>query len=134
LLFIPPSAPWHRFDVPDEWLQEAGVLGFRADTSHYPAVPPRRRATWPVVIVSIAEIAPVPKRRTGEAFDRARLVSILIGLRSGATMEALEIDAPPGHPPQQFRLRHGYHRFHACLVVGFSLVPAVVIDYFRNHG
>jgi hypothetical protein len=63
-------------------------------------------------------------------FERARLVSVLKGIATGADMEPVPLLELPQHDiwpvPYQYRVRDGFHRFYASIVAGFESVPAVI--------
>jgi hypothetical protein len=62
-------------------------------------------------------------------FERARLVSVLKGIATGANMEPVPLLELPQHDiwvPYLYRVRDGFHRFYASIVAGFESVPAVI--------
>lgn len=115
--------------VPTEWLDEAGVrnftpapgqLSFRFDTPE--AVP-----------VLLADIE-TPLRSDGHpldanGFDHKRMVSILVGIKDNVALPPIYIElADPGQ--RKYRLRGGVHRYHASLTLGFSHVPAEIVERY----
>lgn len=74
----------------------------------------------------------VPLRNTSRpldanGFDHKRMVDILTGIRSGVSLPAIYIEVgDPGQRP--YRVRGGVHRYHASLVLGFSHVPAEIVE------
>ena len=111
--------------IPLEWLVEACVRdfqtrkrrNFRCDEEH--------------VCIALADIE-VPMRNPGFALDangfrRDRMLRILVGIRDGHSIPPICIEqADPGQRP--YRVRCGVHRYHASLMLGFSHVPAVIVE------
>jgi hypothetical protein len=110
--------------IPVEWLAEADVQdfrptlrGFRCDATHE--------------LIALADIE-VPIRDRGypldaNGFDHKRMVKILTGIREGVALPPIDIEfADPGQ--RKYRPRGGVHRYHASLTLGFSHVPAEIVD------
>jgi hypothetical protein len=122
------------FEIPDEWLQEAGLRDFVAVTSSF-------RSTADATLVRIGEIEPPLRRRTTTndycGFDRRRMVSVLRGIVASAEIEAVplvqvpELDdrlvgTPKRYRTYGYRALDGFHRFYASVAAGFELLPALV--------
>ena len=114
--------------IPAEWMAEAGVQnfqppatqhGFRCDTTHE--------------LIALVDIE-VPLRDAGypldaNGFDHKRMVSILTGIREGASLPPIYIElANPGQ--RKYRVRCGVHRYHASRTLGFTQVPAEIVERF----
>lgn len=108
--------------IPCEWLAEAGVHDFRP--------PPNQlgfRCDAPHTLVQLAGIE-LPLRRSGfpldaNGFRYDRMVRLLAGIRGDAALPPICIEpADPG------RVRSGVHRYHASLTLGFSHVPAEIVE------
>jgi hypothetical protein len=112
--------------IPTKWLAEAGVqdfrpaptqCGFRCDEQHK--------------LIALADIEP-PSRKSGHPLDcngfrHDRMVSLLNGIRDNVSLPAIRIEmADPGQ--RQYRVREGAHRYHAALALGFSHIPAKVVE------
>jgi hypothetical protein len=110
--------------IPAEWLAEAGIQkfrsarrGFRCDEAHE--------------LIALSEIE-VPLRGSGypldaSGFDHKRMVCILSGIRDDVSLPAIYIElADPGQ--RKYRARAGVHRYHASRALGFSHVPAEIIE------
>ena len=103
-----------EFEIPDAWLNEAGMDGFTRSAPAY-------RSTTAAVPVPLREIE--PPYRTPEkdwaASTRARLISVLKGIVTGAEMEPVPLlKLPPGDFPAaryRYRVRNGFHRFYASI-------------------
>jgi hypothetical protein len=114
-----------EFEIPDGWLHEAGMDGFTRSAPAY-------HSTTTAVPVSLREIE--PPYRTPEkdwrGFDRARLISVLTGIATGAEIEPVPLlKLPPGDfpaPPYRYRVRNGFHRFYASIAAGFECLPAEI--------
>ena len=122
-----------EFEIPDDWLSEAGMAGFVRSGTAY-------RSTAGATLVPLREIEP-PYRKPAMAldwrgFERARLVSILKGFVSGAEIDAVPlVELPAGtfvvptfvpKGPYSYQVRNGYHRFYASIVAGFEALPGTV--------
>lgn len=116
--------------IPSEWLVEAGVhdfqptpsrLAFRCDHADHK-------------LFALADIEP-PLRFSDHplslnGFDHDRMFRLLTGIRDDVALphiliEVIETPAPGGH---SYRVRQGVHRYHASRTLGFSHVPAEIID------
>jgi hypothetical protein len=110
--------------IPAEWMLEAGVQGFK---------PTRRsfRCDDPHECIALSDIE-IPLRYSGYPLDRNgfrhdRMVSILAGIRDNVSLPAIYVErADPGQ--RLYRVREGVHRYHASLTLGFSHVPAEIIE------
>ena len=110
--------------VPPEWLTEAGLRDFKPAS-------PAFRCDGPHVLIPLAEIE-CPRRNPGvtldrNGFGRERMMNILIGIQRGDAMPPIQIEAADSGP-RRFRLRAGFHRYYASLAVGYSYVPAEIVD------
>jgi hypothetical protein len=130
------------FELPDEWLIEAGMANFiRARTAF--------RSTTNAVLVPLCEIEPPYRAHSHpmdwRGFDRTRLISILRGIATEAEIEAVPlVQLPAGDPlaptPYRYRVRDGVHRFYASIVAGFECLPATIkslaelLELSRNLG
>jgi hypothetical protein len=84
--------------IPAAWMAEAGVQDFN---SGYPL--------------------------DANGFCHDRMVRLLTGIRDDVPLPAIYIErADPAQRP--YRVRGGVHRYHASLTVGFSHVPAEIVD------
>jgi hypothetical protein len=114
--------------IPPAWIAEASMQHFRA-------APSQRGFRCDALheLIALADIE-VPLRGSGypldaNGFDHRRMVSILIGIRNGAPIPPIYIEA--GDPGQrQYRMRAGVHRYHASLTLGFSHVPAEIVSRY----
>ena len=60
-------------------------------------------------------------------FRHDRMMTILRGIRDGASIPAIYIEAAnPGQ--RRYRLRGGFHRYYASITVGFSHMPSSIVD------
>jgi hypothetical protein len=114
-----------EFEIPDDWLTEAGIEGFTRTAPAY-------RSTPAAVAVPLREIEPpyrVPEK-DWRGFDRGRLVSVLVGIATGAEIEPVPLlKLPPSDfpaAPYRYRVRNGFHRFYASIAAGFECLPAEI--------
>lgn len=112
--------------IPNDWKAEAGVQNFR------PAPSQRGfRCDDPHELIALADIEP-PLRfssrpLSANGFDHDRMVRLLSGVRDGVSLPAIYIEvADPGQ--RRYRVRAGVHRYHASLALGFSHVPAEIVE------
>jgi hypothetical protein len=113
-----------EFEIPEEWLFEAGIVGFQPTGRAY-------RSTTTAVLVPLTAVEPVARYVTHpkdwRGFDRARLVRVLKGFVADDEIEAVPAVELPVHEiassPYRYRVRDGFHRFHASIVAGFDCLP-----------
>jgi len=124
--YMMPNFPC-GFEIPDAWLNEAGINGFSRTTSAY-------RSTSAASLVLLREVEPphrvVEHPKDWLGFDRSRLISVLRGIVSSAEfapvplLTLLSSDFP--RPPYRYRVRDGFHRFYASIAAGFECLPAAI--------
>jgi hypothetical protein len=117
-----------EFDIPDDWLVEAGMTGFAPTTIAYRS----SSNAHPIPLVAIeppSRVLTVPKDGCG--FERARLVSVLKGIVTAAEIEPVPLLELPvyefGPNTYRYRVRDGFHRFYASIVAGFEYLAAVIV-------
>jgi hypothetical protein len=109
-------------EIPAEWLAEAGLQNYRPLRSAF-----RCAATHQ--LIALAEIEPVVRSIPLDAsgFVRSRMISVLEMIRDDRPCdEPIEIVRRAGQWP--YRLHHGVHRYYASRRLGFTHVPAQIID------
>jgi hypothetical protein len=110
--------------IPPAWIAEAGVKDFRPTQRVY-------RSDDPHECIALSDIE-VPLRNSGypldaNGFHHDRMVSMLSGIRDDVSLPAIEVElADPGQ--RRYRVRGGVHRYHASLTLGFSHVPAEIVE------
>lgn len=101
-----------EFEIPDDWIAEAGATGFEP-------IRPAYRTAAPATEVGLTEIEP-PPRLVGHplswrGLDRTRFVSILTGMVRDAAIEPVPVVTMPFtdlvRSPYQIRVMNGVHRF-----------------------
>ena len=115
-----------EFEIPDDWLTEAGAVGF---------LPPARayRSSSDAILVQLTDIEPpyrvVRVAKDWRGFDRSRFVSVLKGIVAAAEIEPMPLLELPvyefGPSTYRYRVRNGFHRFYAWMVAGFECLAAV---------
>lgn len=121
--FSMPHFP-QSFEIPDEWLDEAGFNGFTPNTAAF-------NSFEDAVIIPLTDIEPVARFKTvakdGAGFDQQRLVDVLRGIVAGSSIDPVLVSAIPewdlAPSPYRFRVRDGYHRFYASIAAGFVGLP-----------
>jgi hypothetical protein len=112
--------------IPDEWLSVAGMLSFKSESSAYRASPHSTLVTRVLAIDKIRLFRRSPGVRD---FDRDRMLSVLDAIRRDQALPPIEVEADDTNSDRfSHRLYHGFHRFHASIVAGFSHVPALIVD------
>lgn len=57
------------------------------------------------------------------------MLSVLDAIRHDQTLPPIEVEVDDANEDRfTHRLYHGFHRFHASIAVGFSHVPALIVD------
>jgi hypothetical protein len=109
-------------EIPPEWLTEAGLQNFKPVRSSI-------RCAAPHELLALAEIEPfvrlVPIDANG--FRRSKMMPVLEIIRDDRpSKEPIQVIRQVGKWP--YRLHDGVHRYYASLTLGFTHVPAEVID------
>jgi hypothetical protein len=117
-----------ELEIPDDWLAEAGAIGFVPTTRAY-------RSSSDAVLVPLTDIEP-PYRvlkvaKDWRGFDRSRFISVLKGIVTAAEIEPVPLLELPtcefGPNTYRFRVRDGFHRFYASMVAGFECLTATIV-------
>jgi len=124
--FVLPNFPC-EFDIPDDWLVEAGIIGFTAMAQAY-------RSTTEATLVPLGEIEPpyrlvtVPKDWRG--FERSRMVKVLKEIVAGDEIWPVPLrmlhTAQYLPTPYRYSVANGYHRFHSAIIAGYTCLPATI--------
>lgn len=119
-------------ELPDEWLDEAGMAGFVRKGSMY-SVDTNGCQGKQICEIRIDDVAPVCRAQGVAIFNndketgftaRQRVISIFRGFLSGAMLPPVEI-VPLAGDGHKYKLVAGVHRFYCSLAVGFTSVPSV---------
>jgi hypothetical protein len=119
-----------EFELPDDWLVEAGFDRFNTPTARCYC------STDDAVPIPLRNIEPPYRLQTfpkdWRGFDRARLIDVLKGIVTGAEIKPVPlIELPSGDflapAPYRYRVRDGVHRFYASIAVGFECLPATIV-------
>ena len=113
-----------EFEIPDDWLAEAGIVGF---VPHHPCF----RSSEGAMLVPLTQVEPPPRFATHpkdwRGFDRARFVSVLTGFVADEVITPVPVVQMPalelGHSPYAYRVLDGVHRFYASVAAGFTHLP-----------
>ncbi len=123
------------FELPDEWIIEAGMVGFKPTATAYLSTPD-------AVLVPLHEIEPPHRKHTCpkdyRGFDRARLIDVLKGIVAGSEIKpVLLIKLSAGNSalilPYRFRVSDGFHRFYASMAAGFKSLSATIENEYFTH-
>jgi hypothetical protein len=117
--------------LPDDWWAEADMVGFTPSSSAYPA----DSIAFPeIFLVRIADIGPVLRSPGVGIFNdsndtmltaRERVVTILVGFRSGAAIPPVKVVRTASKIVQPYKLVDGAHRLYCSLAARFTHIPAV---------
>lgn len=111
-----------EFSIPGEWLQRSGAEGFRPQEAHFTSA----------AAAEICDITSIKSPRRAEGvrwFDETRMVSVLSGIVTGASMPPINVHRRPGG--QVFELRDGFHRYYASIALGLAEVPVNELPFFE---
>jgi hypothetical protein len=116
-----------EFEIPDEWLLEAWIIGFTPRASAY-------RSTARAVLVPLTQIEPAPRLVTHpkdwHGFERVRLICLLKGFVAGDEIEPVSLCRLPalelGPSPYRYRVAHGVHRYYGSIAAGYEQLPALI--------
>jgi hypothetical protein len=109
-------------EIPLEWIVESGLQGFKATRVAI-------RCSAPHELTAIDEIEPfqrlVPIDANG--FRRSKMLSVLQMIHNDQSFkDPIYVARQPGQ--WRYALRDGVHRYYASRTLGFTHVPAEVID------
>lgn len=124
--FFMPHFPT-EFEIPDDWLSEAGMFGFTPSASAY-------RSTAAAILIPLTAIEPVPRSVTHpkdwRGFEHARLVRLLTGFVADDKIEPVPLHRLPvlefPSSPYRYRILNGLHRFYGSIAAGFGHLPASI--------
>ena len=122
-----------EYEIDDEWLAEAGVLGFKPGQDCYPAdsTSLSDRDIFTVPIESVAPSLDRAKSRgvfcddkqTGDS-AKQRVIRILRWLLANQGVEPVKVVISKDKN-YKYKLVEGCHRFHCAHALGFKNVPAI---------
>jgi hypothetical protein len=115
-----------EFELPDEWLAEAGFIGFQPQR---PAFRSTEAATDLLLLRDIEPPFRYPEHpKDFRGFDRTRMVRILSGIVHDDEIDPVQVLLLPRllfvRPPFEYRVYDGVHRFYASVAAGFLKLPA----------
>jgi hypothetical protein len=118
-----------EFEIPDEWLKDAGLESFRPTSDHYVTNMLACTAT-----VAIEEVEP-PLRKEGEFWFRNResVVNVLSKIVAGEGLAPIEVWSKEKKKSKRYIVRDGFHRYYASIVAGFPKIPISVNDFNLNE-
>jgi hypothetical protein len=110
--------------IPAQWLAEAGVQNFRPVQRGY-------RCDAQHNLIALADIE-VPLRKSGypldvNGFRHDRMVRLLNGIRDNVSLPPICIETADSGQ-RRYRVRSGVHRYHASVTLGFSHIPAEIVE------
>ena len=115
-----------KFDIPDDWWNDAGMAGFRPSARSYAF---QETSSWPLLVVPLSDVNP-PTRSPGVRwFCQRRMERILRGFVAGDLIPPITVHEPPG-AAIRYAVRGGFHRFYASVAAGFECLPVEVKPYF----
>jgi hypothetical protein len=117
-----------EFEIPDDWLSEAGMTDFKLAGVAYRSSNPAARLIPMTAIEPAPRLTSTPKDFRG--FDRVRLVHLLKGFVAGNDIEPVPLFKLPvfafASSPYRFRIQGGFHRFYGSIATGFSHLPSLI--------
>lgn len=117
-----PHQDYAVIDLPDDW----GVAAASAWAQGKQSYPTGEQADY----IELTDIVVPARTREGGPFDPQRMQSILDAIANGQPLPPIEVDQPPTSSGPAYRLRDGFHRYFACVAVGFSAAPVRLLQYF----
>lgn len=117
-----------RFEIPEQWWNAAGMptFGINGATAYLASDLPE----LPTTHLLLSTIF-VPARNPGvPSFREPRMICVLRGIRLNHAMPPVQVEKYSATPADGFdyRLYDGRHRVCASIAVGYSHVPAVIVD------
>jgi hypothetical protein len=116
------------FEIPDAWLEAAGVTGFKPGAPSFNA---SSIDEWPTSVVALSGVE-APLRDPGvQWFHEERMISILSGMVTGKVLPPVQADEPLGMCTFPYRVKDGFHRFYASAALGFQSLPVSLRPHFN---
>jgi hypothetical protein len=112
------------FDIPDDWWRFAEMDGFRPHHPNcyiWPSEAATERIDFSIVPISAIE-PPTQRMATKPELAKARVVPILLAIRSGNPLPPVQLEAIGN---DRYQLVAGFHRYCASIAAGFEQIPAV---------
>jgi hypothetical protein len=114
-----------EFELPDDWLAEAGFVGFKPSREAFRST---ETATDSLLLRDIEPPFRYPEHpKDFRGFDRARMVQVLSGIVRDAEIDPVQVVLLPRpgfvRPPFEYRVYDGVHRFYASVAAGFPKLP-----------
>jgi hypothetical protein len=101
------------FDIPDDWWESAGMVGYATKLSHYSTDPKYE-------IVVIEDIEP-PVRDIGLRNEET-VIKMLRGMRNNEEFPPIEVNKEK-NPSGKYIVYDGYHRFYLSIAMGYTKIP-----------
>ena len=124
-----------KFELSDEWWDEAGMRGFiPAQKSYYADL--KAFLGWTVYEIRVDEVEPVRRQLSHGVFNddaetgrsaKDRVLDILRGFTNGAAIPPVDVIQVQG-ADYRYKLTHGAHRFYCSVAAGFSYIPARIVE------
>lgn len=120
-----------EYEIDDEWLAEAGAVGFRPNRDSYSAM----RVDGEILFIPIASVEPLTERarlkgifcddRETCATAKERVIRLLRWFVADEAVEPVKV-VTSNNPGYKYKLVEGCHRFHCAHALGFVSVPATL--------
>jgi hypothetical protein len=112
-----------HYEIPDEWWQFCDLDTWHPASEFYPSLDLNDDE---VQIVPLRDIQP---RRSDPAkaspFRKYKLVPVLMRFQSPeCLLPAIDLVPVYGAAPYTYRVKNGFHRYVASLIVGYQSIPA----------
>lgn len=119
-----------EFELPDDWLAEAGWLNVVGHTTFLPAGE-AYRSTPEATLIELRLVEPLGRdlgyEKDFRGFDRGRMVRILTGFLVNDIIEAPEAIELPDRDfcrgSYHYRICNGVHRYFASIAAGYCKIP-----------
>jgi hypothetical protein len=112
-----------QYDVPDEWWYFCGLDTWHPQGEYYPSLDLNDDG---VDVVALADIQPMTRDLgDGSPFRKYKLVPVLFRFQSPeCLLPAIDLVPVYGAAPYRYRIKNGFHRYAASLIVGYKSIPA----------
>jgi hypothetical protein len=124
MLFVVPGAA-REFEIPDQWWDFCEMRAWQRQSEYFPYAPDENDE---IQIIELGAIEP-PARSPGVTmFKKYKLVPVLLAFRSPECQLPPVVLSKPQTGEGRLQLRNGFHRFYASIAVGYTHVPAKVLE------
>ena len=113
-----------RFEIPDEWLSQAGFDSFCLNSDYYEI--PTKFDSKRVLLLDHSCIYPRKRNNGVLEYRKESMINFLCRIRCNQPIDPIIIMKPSTDNGFEYWLKDGYHRYRASFAAGFKKIPAIL--------